>query len=1000
MNLRPFSYVLIGASVCLVAGAALAAPKVASPLSTSEFVTNVGGGASYSSFVTSDGRYVVFSSTSDNLVPGPGGLAMEEAVPAHMNVFVRDRHLKTTTMVSVNLTGTAGGNGDSFPDGISSNGQFVAFDSIATDLISGNTNTSKNIYVRDIVSNTTTLVSVGTNGTAGTGDSSDAVITADGRYVAFASVAANLVASDTNKIKDIFVRDLALGITTLASPGAQAVNGSVTTPMTPGSTSECPLISADGRYVAFYSTAIGLVQGVTSAGEIYVRDLVQNTTSWVSTNAHAMNPTGYSANYAMSTNGQWIAYENVGGTKGGVVFRYNVLAETSDDISTNGAVTELFENNGSRDIDVSSDGRFVAFTSTNAFQGVSVQLWDAQSNTTTIISGQSTASCDFPHVDQTGRYVAFYSNDPLLTTNSDGQGHIYLRDTSTGYLQLVDVWTNGVTPISSNAFPFYFCAGGGVVSFDCPDGALSINPYKNDAFARDLVANTTEIISTPAPSMPTITPLHQSDLTSASINSNGQYVAFTSDCDGIVSSDTNGYRDVYVHDLSSGSNLLVSVTLDGGASGSSYSYSPAISGDGRYVAFTSSATNLIANDTNNSTDVFMRDLQSGSTVLVSQDWSGGGEGNSNSLAPQISADGQRVLFFSFAQNLTTNTGGNNENIYWRDLQSGTTYAITTASTTTPVGAMSADGSNVVFASGQQFDLWNAQTHSTAVLVGSVSQAILEAAISADGTKATFETSTSCYAVDIVKGTNFLLGSVAPTGKTHSQLSANGQFVAYIARKTAGTNQINLYNFQKASVIVVSRAYNSTNGGNGASDSPAISADGRYIAYRSVATNLVPYDTNGVAHIFLYDSITGGTTLISASQLGPRAANGESLAPFFSADGQTLFFASYASDLIPDDYNETSDVFAVSLATNGTENSPSNFSGIFVGTTNGQFSTTVPLTLTWPAVAGSGYEVQYKNNLTDSQWQTLANPPTIVGSQGSIVDSAPNPPQRFYRITSF
>jgi Tol biopolymer transport system component len=983
-----------------VAGAALAAPKVASSLSTSELITNVGGGDSYSSFVTPDGRYVVFSSTSDNLVPGPGGLAMEEAVPAHMNVFVRDRQLKTTTLASVNLAGTAGGNGHSFPDGISSNGQFVVFDSVATDLIAGNTNASKNIYVRDIVNNTTTLISIGTNGAAGSGDSQDAVITADGRYVAFASVATNLVPSDANKIKDIFLRDLALGITTLASPGAQAVNSSVSTPMTAGSTSECPFISADGRYIAFYSTAIGLVQGVTNAGEIYVRDLVQNTTSWVSTNAHGINPSGYSANYAMSTNGQWIAYENVGGTEGGMVFRYNVLAGTSDEISTNGAVIELFENNGSRDIDISADGRFVAFTSTNAYRGVSVQLWDAQSNTTTTINSQTTtAFCDFPRLDQTGRYVAFYSDDALLTTNSDGEGHIYMRDTSTGTLQLVDVWTNGVTPISSNAFPFYFSAGGGVVSFDCPDGALSINPYKNDAFARDLVANTTEIISAPASSMPTITPLHPSDLTSGSINSNGQYVAFTSDCDGIASIDTNGYRDVYVHDLSSGSNILVSVTLNGASSGSSYSYNPAISGDGRYVAFTSSATNLIANDTNNSTDVFVRDLQSGSTVLVSQDLSGA-EGNSNSLSPEISADGQRVLFFSFAQNLTTNTGIKNENIYWRDLQSGTTYAITTAGSTSPVAAMSADGSNVVFASGQQLDLWNAQTHSTAVLGASVSQAILEAAISADGTKATFETSTACYAVDIVKGTNLLLGSVALTGKTHSQLSANGQFVAYLARNTAGTNQINLYNFQNGSVTLISHAYNSTNGGNGGSDSPAISTDGRYIAYRSVATNLVPNDTNGVADVFLYDSATGGTTLISASQLGPHAGNGESLAPFFSADGQTLFFASYASDLVPGDYNETSDVFAVLLATTGTEISPLNFSGIFVGTTNGQFSATVPLTLTWPAVAGMGYEVQYKNNLTDPQWQTVTNPPTIVGSQGSIIDSAPNSPQRFYRIISF
>jgi hypothetical protein len=986
------------------AGAAgMAGTQVASGLSPSTAVSNVGGGEAYSSVVTPDGRFVAFCSTSDNLVAGPGEAPLQEAVPAHMNVFVRDRQAGTTLLVSGNATGIAGGNGDSFPDAISGNGQFVVFDSVATDLIAGNTNTTRNIYVRDVVSNITTLVSISTNGAPGNGDSREAsaTITPDGRYVAFSSLATNLVANDANGIEDVFVRDLTLGVTTLASPGAQKPAGNVTTPLTALSSSEFPILSADGRYVAFYSTALGFVQTATNPGELYVRDLVQGTTAWVSANAHQINPSGASANYAMSTNGQWIAYQSIGGTKGGLVLRYNVLTQTSDDISTNGLVAATLEQ-VSRNIDISADGRFVAFTKTNTGVGASIELWDGQSGTTSLISGGTAGPyCDFPRVDQTGRYVAFLSNDGSLTTNSDGREHIYMRDTTTGDIQLVDVGTNGVTPISSIMVPFYFSAGGGVIAFDCWDGAMSMNPYKNDAFARDLNANTTEIISTAAPGMPSVTPLNPSGLTGVSVSSNGQYAAFVCDCGGMGGINSNGFWDVYLHDLDSGSNTLVSVSADGLSSGNGLSYGPATSGDGRYVAFTSGATNLVANDTNGTTDVFLRDLQEGSTVLISQDVSGLGEGNSNSLAPQISADGQKALFFSYANNLTTNPSVrfSGENIFWRDLQAGTTYAITTGGTN-PVAAMTPDGSNVVFSVSQQFCLWSAQSHSVTVLVTSLSSIPLEADVSADGSRAAFETSTNCYAVDLLARTNFVRGTFLPTAQTHSQFSADGRYLAYLASTAKTSNQVELYDFQSETNILVSQAYNSTSGGNSTSDSPAISSDGRYVAYRSAATNLVPGDTNGVPDVFLYDRLTGGTTLISVSELGPRSGNGRSLTPFFSGDGQTVFFTSWASDLAPGDYNESSDVFAVSLATNGLATEPLNFMGIFAGTTNGQFSANQPLTLTWSALFGAGYEIEFKNNLTDPQWQVLTNHATVVGNQGSVIDFAPNVAQRFYRVVSF
>jgi hypothetical protein len=1009
MNLHASSGLLIKsltvATLFLAALPAMAGTQIASQMPPSAVISTVGGGCSYDPIVSSDGRYVLFASTSDNLVVGPGGVAMPEAVPAHMNVFMRNRQTGITVLVSVNAAGTAGGNGDSFPCAISTNGQFAFFQSAASDLVAGDTNAATDIFVRDTVSNITTLVSVSTNGAVGNGASREATITPDGRYVAFVSAASNLVAGDTNGIPDVFVRDLQLGVTTLASPGAQRFNVTIVTPLTAGSSSESPVISADGRYVAFFSTAIGLVSGVTNDGELYMRDLVQGSTAWVSTNAHSINSSAVPADYAMSTNG-FIAYQTTGGTPAGLVFRYNVATGASDDISTNGAVVTSLDTE-SRKIDISADGRFVAFTLTNSSGGASIQLWDAQSGAASLISdGKTNELCDFPRVDQTGRYVAFTSDDGLLTTNNNGATHVYVRDTFTEDIQLADLGTNGSTPISSIMTPFHLSADGSAVAFDCPDGALSINHYKFDAFLRDFISNTTEIISAPAPALPSVTPLNASQLSCSSISSNGQYVAFTSYSDGIVSGDTNLCPDVFVHDFATGSNTLVSFSLYGPYSGNGNSWGPSISADGRYVAFSSSATNLVANDTNNADDVFLRDMQAGSTVLVSKDASGSGEGNGNSFTPQLSADGQHVLFFSEANNLTTNEGFPGISIFWRDIQAGVTYFITTN-----VAAMTPDGSNVIFGAGNEISLWTAQSYS-ARTVATVSQAVGEVAISADAHWAAFEAGSTVYTADLVAGSNWALGALASTSQGHFQFSGDSRFLAYLAKDNigltiayTGTNQVYLYDFQNATNDLVSQSYNSAAAGNGPCDSPAISADGSFVAYRSAATNLVPDDINGVPDIFLYDRLTGGTTLISVSQFGAYSANGRSSSPVFSGDGQTLFFESWASDLDPDDFNESSDVFAVSLSMNGLANStnampPVNFSGIVVGMVNGQSSTNYPVTLTWPSVSGVGYQVQFKNSLSDPQWQPLNGPATVVGNQGSIIDFSPAAVQRFYRIVSF
>src|SRR5664280_2104126 len=221
----------------------LALPAMATSLQLVTIVDPVvgppasGGGNSMNPIVTQDGRYVLFASTADNLALTSSNAPFLAQSPPKINVFLRDRTNRTTTLVSINLAGTGGGNGDSMPIELSTNGQYALFESSASNLVSGDTNNATDVFVRDLVNGTNILVSIGADGGCANGVSGESAMTPNGRYVAFASAASNLVPGDTNGIQDIFVRDLVTGVTTLASPGATG----------PGS-SDSAQITPDGRY--------------------------------------------------------------------------------------------------------------------------------------------------------------------------------------------------------------------------------------------------------------------------------------------------------------------------------------------------------------------------------------------------------------------------------------------------------------------------------------------------------------------------------------------------------------------------------------------------------------------------------------------------------------------------------------------------------------------------------------------------------------------------------
>lgn len=991
------------------------------------FPPSGGSSDSLSPIITPDGRYVLFASLANNLTllatPNP----TPPPVPPAINVFLRDRLGPTTRLVSISSNGAGGGNGDSMPRNISTNGQYVLFESAATNLVPGDGNGVTDIFVRDLINNVTVMISTGTNGTAANGISRSATMTPDGRYVVFVSAASNLVDGDTNGISDVFARDLQAGTTTLVSAGAHSTAGFPS--------SELPVITPNGRYVAFYSTATNLVPGVTNIGGLFLRDLVAGTTAWVSTNSHSImqslqnNSNAISCNHEISDDGLFVAYEAcplVSGaaysTASAVLLRHNLATGSTDIVNTNVLGIPSGSELTAHNLSMTPDGRFIAFVAnahvTNGAQ-TAIAVWDAQSNTTVLASlglnplVPTNSLCDWPAITPDGRFVAFLSNATNLTANPQSSGfHLYVQDLQSVTTTLVDADTNGFgsTPILTTAPQL--SDDGGLVAFDAFDGNLVAgdNNRAYDVFVRNVAAVSTELISVGLPGLPSLSPNAPSVISSSCLSTNGRYVTYLSEGDNLAPNDTNGIRDVYARDLVSGNSFLVSANTNGVA-GNGISTDAAISGDGRFIVFTSNASDLVANDTNSASDIFLRDLQSATTLLVSMNSSGNGPGNSSSYSPTISDDGRYVLYASKAGDLVSGSVSNKAgNLFWRDIQAGTNHAITKFSPsaqwiTSLTAAMTPDGKRVIYSfltnavAVVKVYVWDAQLAEN-VYTNSSSESfagIYKTAISPDGNRIAIHRRTQVSIVDLTTHTEFLItNSTTSTGGqlTHAgfHFSADSQFLTYVASE----NIVILYDFSAASNIVVSA------GANGISDSPTLSADGRFVAYRSAASNLVADDTNGVPDIFLYDRLTGGTTLITASPYGGWPANSRSFSPLFSRDGQTLLWQSWANNLAGQDFNQWCDLFALKAFATNSSDPQGSFSLVNFGFYSlGGFGSSASIPgFSWSASPGSNYLIQFKDELENPLWQDLTGAVRIIGNQGFVVDSAPGSTQRFYRVLTF
>jgi Tol biopolymer transport system component len=248
--------------------------------------------------ISPDGRFVVFGSDATNLVENDSN-----GVP---DVFLRDRTLNTTELVSLDSSGGQGANGGSGSPSISNDGRFVAFVSEASNLVGSDTNFGADIFVRDRVMGTTERVSVSSEeAQAFPGPSQSPRISADGSLVAFTSSAVNLVAGDNNFVDDVFLRDRTLGTTEVISVTFWGAVGD-------GGSSHSPSMSADGRFVAFQSCARNLVTLDTNfLCDIFMRDRLLGFTKRVSVDSAGAEANGHSENPSMSADGALVAFSSL-----------------------------------------------------------------------------------------------------------------------------------------------------------------------------------------------------------------------------------------------------------------------------------------------------------------------------------------------------------------------------------------------------------------------------------------------------------------------------------------------------------------------------------------------------------------------------------------------------------------------------------------------------------------------------------------------------------------
>jgi autotransporter-associated beta strand protein len=590
-----------------------------------------------------DGNRVVFQTTATNLVTGAGGTNAE--------VFVKDLGTDAVVLASADAGGNPANNSATNPS-ISGDGINVAFQTAATNLVSGAGGSNSQIFVKDLGTSAVTVVSTDATGTLGNFSSISPVLSAGGAHVAFLSNSTNFAAGTSQFVNHLYVKDLgtgALGLEDTTAAGTVA-----------NANPANPSISGDGNYVAFESLlATNLVDNdFNGNSDTFLKSVGSGAISLISRRDPGLP-----------------------------VLTANAGAGTSHDYRQ-----------------VSADGRYVVFTggANLVFGDSGAHVFRRDLLTGTTVPVDTTAagvpanvpSAD-PVISADGSRVAFETRATNLAPGLTGSvPRIFVKDLTTGALYLASSDANG-TPANSGANSPAISGDGTRVVFATPSTNLvaGAGGSLSQAFVKDLTTGAVYLASADSSGNPA-----NNNVANPTINDDGTRVAFQTPANNLVSGVGGASPQIFVKDLDTGAVFLASCTA-AGTPGNIASTFPKISGDGNRVVFESNSTNL--GTTALGTKLYVKDLTTGAIVLASSNASGQ-TSNADALSPSINEDGTRVAFTSSATNLVAGTSG--QQVFLKDLNTGAVTLISAA----PDGAqanngatdtsLSLDGNHVVFAS--------------------------------------------------------------------------------------------------------------------------------------------------------------------------------------------------------------------------------------------------------------------------------------------------------------
>jgi subtilisin family serine protease len=819
-----------------------------------------GNGASDFAGISDDGRYVVFASSASNLVTGDSN--------GYRDIFVRDRQLATTARVSISSTGAQADYTSDLPS-ISGDGRYVTFLSGADNLVTDTYFPAYHLYLRDRTGNTTVRLSKTAANAPGAGNCGFSSLSSDGRYIAFESMATNLVTGDTNQRQDIFLKDRVSGSLSrisLGNTGTQADD-------------DCwgPFVAANGRHIFFYSAAASLCeQDDDSALESFDYDRLTGKLSRLTYNG--AGETGFDNSFTptASADGKVMVFSS---------WAWNLVPG---------------DGNGAADVFVLERGDSIPdlmiYTSGETIRH-GIGLHDSPIIQRRQLALTNNPATFFIRLDNDGSGTDSFvirANPPATGWDASfffGSTNVTAAITGPG-------WTNSL-PAGSNL----------VVRLD----ANSVNAAVGESWAEWVIVasgmgtnsaqDTVRAVVTRTPSPPALQIVSRSadgrlgndDSGPATLSGDGHFVAFTSRAANLTSKDYNLQLDVFVADRQTQSMECLSKGSDG-ETGNGRSYSPRISRDGRYVVFQSTATNLVVGDTNDREDVFMADRQAHTTTRVSVG-PGGIQSSRDSTDGRISGDGRYVVFESLADNFTSLDLNGTWDIFLRDTVAGTIQCLSlagsgTANNESHSPIISNDGSLVVFSSladnlapgdtngVSDLFLWQrgvsgvlllsrtkeglpANDTSSGGFISDDNRYVLFSSFATNLAVANYDSNSVTYLYDRQTSQLSQLNPPWIPGRQRggyygARLAPNGRTITLLAEVfdvSGGTNfTTGVFSYDRigGTVTELSRRRDGT-AANDESNGAVVSADGRYIALSSRAPNLINETTLSTDQVLLYDS---------------------------------------------------------------------------------------------------------------------------------------------------